>query len=189
MYVDSLRSSISSASGGPCRRWSPNRNERSIATCETIPTLDSVLPRLRAALSTACLEVPASGGTGFHKKATRETRGAASFKSSRFFPMISGSASLASPVMFPPGRARLAMKFALHGIPRDRHDDRDGRGRLLDSSDHWVRPCHEDVDLQLNKLRRKSGACLASPPQTAAQTRHSVPRHTQALAGPRSAPG
>ena len=41
------------------------------------------------------------------KTATRESLGTISFKSSSFFPLISG-ARLDSPVMFPPGRARLA---------------------------------------------------------------------------------
>ena len=52
----------------------------------------------------------APGGSGFHNSATREILGAASFRSSSLLPCTSGVGSLVNPVMFPPGRARLAMK-------------------------------------------------------------------------------
>jgi hypothetical protein len=49
------------------------------------------------------------GFVGFERTATRIARGAATFKTSRFLPISSG-VRRDSPVMLPPGRARVATR-------------------------------------------------------------------------------
>src|SRR5215813_4387192 len=71
-------------------------------------------PNTPAASSTSVNSCPVPALVEVPKAATRERLGTVSFRSSSRFPLSSG-ARVDSPVMFPPGRAKLAMKPLLTG--------------------------------------------------------------------------
>ena len=69
------------------------------------------------------------GSVEVPRTATRESLGTISFRSSSCFPLISG-ARVDNPVMFPPGRARLATKPVANRIAIMRHDNGNRRQLL-----------------------------------------------------------
>ena len=73
---------------------------------------------VRAAASRALTVARVPGWSGFKRAATRETPGITSLSSSTRLPMSSAD-WLASPVTFPPGRARLAARLVATGSPQE----------------------------------------------------------------------
>src|SRR5262245_63709485 len=69
-----------------------------------------------AAASVSLILRVEDGASGFHRTATRETRGTTSLSSSSRFPANS-DVKLASPVTLPPGRAKLATNPSPTGSP------------------------------------------------------------------------
>ena len=76
----------------------------------------SAIPSAPAALSVSLKTCAEYGLAAFQRTATREARGRSSWSSSRCFPPRSAAMRL-SPVMFPPGRARLATSPLPNGSP------------------------------------------------------------------------
>jgi hypothetical protein len=94
---------------------SKSSRRRTATHCSRTP---SVAAASSVARQAACLP----GKSGFHSTVMCETRGAISFTRPSRFPHVSAVTSAVRPVMFPPGRARLATK---PGIDAIRHDDWD----------------------------------------------------------------
>ena len=90
---------------------------------------------------------------------TRERFGSISFSNSNRLPKISLPASAASPVTFPPGRARLATSPVPTGSTLLDHDDRDGRGRLHGRNRDRIDP---PVTMMSTPSRTRSAASAGS---------------------------
>ena len=68
-----------------------------------------------------------------------------------------------SPVMFPPGRARLADESVADRIGRVGQDNRNGGRRALQGANCGRRTGDEDIHFEANQLRRKLRKSLVSP--------------------------
>src|SRR5215470_6525167 len=83
--------------------------------------------------------------------AARLNLGVISCSSSKSFPPISPP-MFVSPVIFPPGRARLATSPVPTGFRATRHHDRNGAGGFLEGKGRARNICHNDVHFQADKL-------------------------------------
>ena len=84
---------------------------------------------------------------------TTESPGTISLSSWSNLPWCSWPGSEVSPVIFPPGRAKLWMKPWRTGSRGKDHDDRNGRSRLLRRDDRWIRSDDDHIHRNLNEFR------------------------------------
>src|SRR5262245_56501715 len=87
--------------------------------------------------------------------ATRVTVGTAAFSSSICFPAIVGLTLPVTPVMFPPGRARVATNPFPTGSVTPDHHDRDRACRLLGSNGILIGGHDDHIDLGADEVRRQ----------------------------------
>src|SRR6185295_1818744 len=101
-----------------------------------------------------------NGSTGLARTATRLSDGSISRNSSTHFPAAS-EPILDKPVIFPPGRARLATRPVPIG---SHHENRNLTRRLLCRQGAWCEDGSDDIDLETNQLlgqlRKSIGLCV-----------------------------
>ena len=69
---------------------------------------------------------------------------------------------VASPVVWPPGRAQTGDQTCADGVARRRKDDRDGAGRRLQCLHGWSARRDDDVHVEPCELARDFGESLGS---------------------------
>ncbi len=101
-----------------------------------------------------------NGSTGLARTATLLSDGSISRNSSTHFPAAS-EPILDKPVIFPPGRARLATRPVPIG---SHHENRNLTRRLLCRQGAWCEDGSDDIDLETNQLlgqlRKSIGLCV-----------------------------
>ena len=102
-----MKRKLDSARTASARPLLAVRNAVSISPGARTSRYRCCTPNAPAASSVSLNTCALPGSVEFPRTATRESLGTISFRSSSCFPLISG-ASVDNPVMFPPGRARLA---------------------------------------------------------------------------------
>jgi hypothetical protein len=122
---------------------SPTRSPTSTTRASTSRIPPTMKPRLVRHLNLHPTRV-SDGFLGFESTAIRFAEGITSNRSSRRFP-LSSVCMMATPVMFPPGRARFETNPAAIGSPAGGHDDRNGLRCTLGGSysrcigtDHYI---------------------------------------------------
>ena len=119
------------------------------------PGIEASLSNAPAASSISLNDCALPGSVEVPKTATRESLGTISFKSSSCFPLSSG-ASVDNPVMFPPGRARLATNPFPTGSAILRHDNGNRTRRFLGGTGCCRASRDDDVYLETHQFGRKA---------------------------------
>ena len=99
------------------------------------------------------------GLAAFQSTATWEMFGTTSLSSSSRFPSISDEIEV-NPVMFPPGRARLATRPVADRIADSHHDKGDRRCRLLDGERGRRAGGHDHIHIEGDQLGDENGKAL-----------------------------
>jgi hypothetical protein len=88
--------------------------------------------------------------------------GTVSASSSKRFP-LSSTLLANTPVIFPPGCARLATKPSFTGSPRSHHNG-NRAGRFRGGTECWATYPDDDVDLKTDQLSRQIGKSIGFGP-------------------------
>src|SRR5262245_61966110 len=126
---------------------------RSISSAVRTPIGVSSTPNEGAAVWIAAKPPEPAATAGSRITATRDIRGAISFRSSNDFPYMLNS-RVEKPVALPPGRARLSTKPLTHRVDRRHEHDRHGAACLLQGGHDRARRRQDEVRRERDQFCR-----------------------------------